>query len=146
MIILFLYADDVLLFANTLGDAQNLMKAIKNFCMHTKLSVNSSKTKIMLVKSQRKDESCIMYNSEALDCMESFKYFFSSNHRWSECATRRSEAEKRDSQTCLGKSVHSRPLSSLVYQRPVSHRNACELSHVQEMVRMADNGMCCNMY
>ena len=38
--------------------------------MHTKLSVNSSKTKIMLVKSQKRD----MYNNEPLECVESFKY------------------------------------------------------------------------
>ena len=44
-----LYADDVVLFANTLGDAQKLMKALEIFCMHTKLSVNISKTKIMLI-------------------------------------------------------------------------------------------------
>ena len=43
-------------------------------------------------------------------------------------------------------SVHSRPLSSLVPQSPVSHRNACELSRMEAMVRMADNGMGSNMY
>ena len=53
MIMHLLYADDVVLFANTLGDAQKLMKALEIFCMHTKLSVNSSKTKIMLVKCYR---------------------------------------------------------------------------------------------
>ena len=51
---LLLYANDVLLFANTLGDAQKLMKALEKVYMHTKLSVNSSKTKIMLVKSHKK--------------------------------------------------------------------------------------------
>ena len=58
---LLLYADDVVFFANTLGDAQKLMKALENFCVHTKLSVNSSKTKIMLVKSQKRDKPCIIY-------------------------------------------------------------------------------------
>ena len=52
----------------------------------------------------------------------------------------------RLSGTCLGQRVHSRPLSSLVPQCPVSHRNACELSLMEEMVRMADNGMGCSMY
>ena len=66
--------------------------------MHTKLSVNSSKTKIMLVKSQKRDKPCIMYNNEPLECVESFKYLgleVPSNHRWNECATRRLEAGKR---------------------------------------------------
>ena len=70
----FCYADDVVLFANTLGDAQKLMKALEKNCMHTKLSVNRSKTRIMLVKSQKRDKPCIMYNIEPLECVESFKY------------------------------------------------------------------------
>ena len=35
--------------------------------MHTKLSVNNSKTKIMHVKSQKKDKPRIMYNNEHLN-------------------------------------------------------------------------------
>ena len=50
------------------------MKALDFFCMHTKLSVNISKTNIMLVKSQERDKPCIMCNNEALECVESFKY------------------------------------------------------------------------
>ena len=46
------------------------MKALEFFCMHTKLSVNNSKTKIMLVKSPKKDKPYIMYNNESLDCVE----------------------------------------------------------------------------
>ena len=45
-----LSADDVVLFANTLGDVQKIMKALEEFCIHTKLIVNNSKTKIMLVR------------------------------------------------------------------------------------------------
>ena len=37
-----LYANHVVLFTNTLGDAQKLMKALEKNSMHTKLSVNSS--------------------------------------------------------------------------------------------------------
>ena len=42
--------------------------------MSTKLSVDSSKTKIMFVKSQKKDKPCIIYNDNLLECVESFKY------------------------------------------------------------------------
>ena len=73
-IVLLLYADDVVFFTNILGDAQKLMKASEILCMRTKLSVNNSKTKIMLVKSQKKDKPCIMYNNEPLECVERFKY------------------------------------------------------------------------
>ena len=77
VIMLLLYADDVVFFANTLGDAQKLMKALEIFCMHTKLSVNISKTKIMLVKSQKRDNSNSKNNSKALyiqTCLESPLY------------------------------------------------------------------------
>ena len=56
-------------FANTLGDTKKLMKALEFFCMHTKLSVDNSKTKIMLVKSQQK-KPCIMDNNEPLECVK----------------------------------------------------------------------------
>ena len=69
------------------------------FSMHMKVSVNSSKTKIMLVKNQKRDKPCIMYNNESLECVENFKYLgleVLSNHRWNECATYRLEAGKRE--------------------------------------------------
>ena len=58
--------------------------------MHTKLSVNGYKTKIMFVKGQNKDKQCIVYNNEPLEIVDCFKYFgleVPSNHRWNECAT-----------------------------------------------------------
>ena len=66
--------------------------------MHSGLSVNSSKTKIMLVKSQNKEKPCIMYNNEPLESVKSFKYLgleVLSNHRWNECASHHLEAGKR---------------------------------------------------
>ena len=67
-----LYVNVVVLFANTLGDAKKLMRVSKTFCMHTKFSVNSSKTKIMLLKSQNKNKPCIMYNNDLLEIVEGF--------------------------------------------------------------------------
>ena len=74
-------------FANTLGDAQKLMWALIAFCVHIKLSSNSSKIDM---KSQNKDKPCIMYNYEPLETIYSFKYLcleVSSNYNWNECAT-----------------------------------------------------------
>ena len=48
-----------------------------------------------------------------------------------------------DSRTCLEQSVHSRPLSSLVPRRCISHRNACALVTWKQWFR---NGMRSNMY
>ena len=92
VIMLLLYEDDVVHFCNySLGDAQKLMKALENISVLIKLSVNRSKTKIMLVMNQsKKDKPCIMYNNDPLECVESFTYLgleVPSNHRWNECAT-----------------------------------------------------------
>ena len=50
------------------------------------------------------------------------------------------------SQTCLGQSVHSRPISSLVPQHLVSHSNSSEPSRMEAMVLITDNGMGSNIY
>ena len=60
-----------MLFAITLEDVQKHMRTLEEFCIHTKLSVNSSYTKSMLVMRQIKDKQCIMYNHEQHETMES---------------------------------------------------------------------------
>ena len=98
VIMLLLYADDVVLLAHTLEDAQKLMKVLENFCLHSGLVVNVSKTKVMLVKALNKEKPCIVYKNEPLEVVDSFKYLgleVPSNHKWRDCAMRRLEAGKR---------------------------------------------------
>ena len=62
--------DDVMLFANTLEDAQKLTRALEEFSMRTKLSVNSSKMKMILARNKNKAKlGIIMYNNEPLKTM-----------------------------------------------------------------------------
>ncbi|MCO5556272.1 hypothetical protein L7F22_009818 [Adiantum nelumboides] len=61
VIMLLLYADDVVLLAHSLEDAQKLMITLENFCLHSGLIVNGSKTKVMLVKTLNKEKPCIVY-------------------------------------------------------------------------------------
>ena len=51
-----------------------------------------------------------------------------------------------DPRTCLGQSVHSRLLSSLVLKRHTSYHSECELSRMEGMVWMPNNKMSSNMY
>ena len=60
----FMYANDMVPCANTLGDVQKLTRALEEFCTHTKLTINRSKTNITFVKSQNKDKPHIMYNNK----------------------------------------------------------------------------------
>ncbi|MCO5560476.1 hypothetical protein L7F22_014091 [Adiantum nelumboides] len=98
LIMLLLYADDVVLLAHSLEDAQKLMIALENFCLHSGLIVNGFKTKVMLVKTLNKEKPCIVYNKEPLEVVESFKYLGLEvliNHKWKDCAMRRLEVGKR---------------------------------------------------
>ena len=89
VIMLLLYADDVVLLAHTPQDAQKLMVVLEAFCSHSGLRVNVQKTKVMLVKTLNKEKPCIVYNNEPLEVVDSFKYLgleVPSNHKWHECA------------------------------------------------------------
>ena len=55
--------------------------------MHIKLSVNGSKTEVMLVKTQNNYKLWIAYNNGTLEIVESLKYNgfkVPFNHRWNE--------------------------------------------------------------
>lgn len=98
VIMLLLYADDVVLMAHTLEDAHKLMSVLERFCLHSGLIVNESKTKVMLVKTLNDEKPCIIYNNEQLETVDSFKYLgleVPSNHKWKDCAMHRLEAGKR---------------------------------------------------
>ena len=98
VLLLLLYADDVVLFTHSVEDAQKMMEALKAFCAHSGLEVNKQKTKIMLVKTRRTEQPLIMYNEIPLESVENFKYLgleISANYKWHGCAMRRLEAGKR---------------------------------------------------
>ena len=98
VIMLLLYANDVVLLAHTIEDAQKPMSVLETFFFHSGLIVNTSKTKVMLVKTHNKETPCIVYNKEQLEVVESFKYLglkVPANHKWHKCAMQRLEARKR---------------------------------------------------
>ena len=91
VIMLLLYADDVVLFTHTMEDAQKMMDALNAFCAHSGLEVNKQKTKIMLAKTNRTEQPLIIYNGTPLDVVESFKYLgleIPANYKWHGCAMR----------------------------------------------------------
>ena len=98
VLLLLLYADDVVLFTHSVEDAQKMMEALKAFCAHSGLEVNKQKTKIMLVKTHRTEQPLIMYNETPLELVEDFKYLGldipASYYKWHECTMQRLEAGK----------------------------------------------------
>ena len=57
--------NDVVQFAE---DDQKFMSILKNFCINNKLSLNRSTTKVMLVKTQNKENVCNVYKMSDLNC------------------------------------------------------------------------------
>ena len=80
-----LYADDTILFSETRKGLQQSLNSLEKYCEQWKLTVNSSKTKVMIFqkrKRPRNNADVFTYNSETLDIVDSFKYLgidFSSN-------------------------------------------------------------------
>ncbi|MCO5593426.1 hypothetical protein L7F22_047440 [Adiantum nelumboides] len=83
---LLIYADDVVLFAHTISSLQKSLDVIHVFCVETGLSVNVDKTKIMQIgASKTENQQMLMYNGQAIEVVESFKYLgvsIPSNHKW----------------------------------------------------------------
>ena len=52
--ILLLYADDIVLFANTQDELQHLLDILQDYCARNRLTVNTSKTKVTF--SEREEE------------------------------------------------------------------------------------------
>ena len=61
VIVVVLYTNDMMFFANTYEVAQKFLRALEEICMNTKLIMNSLKTKIMFVMSQNKNKPTIHY-------------------------------------------------------------------------------------
>ena len=47
---LLLYADDIILFADSAEELQNKLNALKDYCYRWKLTVNTDKTKIIIFR------------------------------------------------------------------------------------------------
>ena len=71
------YADDLILFGPSVKCLQNLIDASVNYIQNNYLSINASKTKIMIVKPKKYiqfGEPVFKINSDILEIVNSFKY------------------------------------------------------------------------
>ena len=60
VIILLLYADDIVLLARCPSDLDKQLRLLKDLCSNMGMSVNTDKTKVMIIKS-KKDTTLILY-------------------------------------------------------------------------------------
>lgn len=75
-IYLLLYADDIILFGKTPEDLQNALNVLKDYCQRWKLTVNITKTKIMIFRKGGRlpDNLNFKYNDSIIEIVNKFCY------------------------------------------------------------------------
>ena len=73
---LLLYADDIVLFADSADELQSLLNILENYCSRWKLTVNTSKTKILIFRNggMLPGNLAFMYNGENIEIVKQFSY------------------------------------------------------------------------
>jgi hypothetical protein len=74
VIILLLYAYDIVLMVRSLYDLNKQLKILKDFCSSMGMTVNTDKTKIMVIKSKKITYANFMYDNNNLEKVTSYKY------------------------------------------------------------------------
>ena len=71
-----LYADDIVIFANSAEELQQSLDVLLNYCNRWKLTVNVSKTKVMVFRKggMLPRNMAFFYNGERLEIVKEFKY------------------------------------------------------------------------
>ncbi len=80
-----LYADDAVIFAKSKQSLQNMMDNLKTYNDTWDLTLNTSKTNILVFEKGRHTQTDIYYNGAKLETVESFKYLgimFYKNGNW----------------------------------------------------------------
>ena len=74
VIILLLYADDIVLLARCSSDLDKQLRLLKDFCSNMGITVNTDKTKVMIIKSKNDTYANFMYDNSNLEEVSSYKY------------------------------------------------------------------------
>jgi hypothetical protein len=74
VIILLLYVDDIVLMAKILYDLGKQLITLKDFCSSIGMTVNTDKTKVMIIKSKRITYDTFVYDNNNLEEVPSYMY------------------------------------------------------------------------
>lgn len=72
--IILLYADDAILFAENENVLQELLNEFNNYCKLWKLDVNTEKSKIVIFGDRSKNHTNITFDDKPIEILDSFKY------------------------------------------------------------------------
>ena len=71
---LMLYADDLILMSTTEAGLQRQLDALSSFCAERQLTVNLSKTKIVVFEPRRSDCTVFIFNAKPVERVASYMY------------------------------------------------------------------------
>jgi hypothetical protein len=71
---IFLYVDDIVLMARNPHDLENQIRILKDFCSNMGMNVNTDKTKVMIIKSNKITYDTFVYDNNNLEEVTSYKY------------------------------------------------------------------------
>ena len=74
VIILLLYADDIVLQARCPSDLDKQLRLLKDFCSTMGMPINTNKTKIMIIKSKKGTYANFVYENNNSEEVSSYKY------------------------------------------------------------------------
>ena len=74
IIILLLYANDIVLLERDPSDLDKQLRLIKDFCSTMGMTVNTDKTKVMIIKSKKETYANFVYENRNLEEVSSYKY------------------------------------------------------------------------
>jgi hypothetical protein len=80
VIILLIYAHDIVLMAMSCYDLNNQPKSLKDFYSSMSMNVNNEKMKAMIIISKRITYANFMYYNNSLEEVTSYKYFGNNIH------------------------------------------------------------------
>ena len=69
-----LYADDTIILAETANDLQNALDAYNSYCTNWKLTINTTKSKIVVFSKGRPSNFNFTLNNQPLETVNEYKY------------------------------------------------------------------------
>ena len=111
-----MYADDVVLIADSPNELQRHITALNKFCKQWKMNVNIDKTKVMVFRKGgrlRHDEKWFL-NGKVIECVKSYKYLgvnVSTGNKWGKATTCLAEQGQKALSALIGVSYKAGFLS-----------------------------------
>jgi len=79
-VILLLYVDDIVILARSASEIHHQLRFLKDLCSNMGMSVNTNKTKVMIIKSKKDTYANFFYDNNNLEEVSSYKYLIIDIH------------------------------------------------------------------